>query len=67
MPEGRLQRTRDAYDREGPLTLAEFLDGLPRLASPYRTETDHATGHTVRVRLPETFVPYAWNVIEGDH
>jgi hypothetical protein len=63
MPEGRLQRTRAAYDRRP--TLEELLVALPPLPTrPCQVFTDPSTGHTTRLYETERFVP--WNVIEGE-
>jgi hypothetical protein len=66
MPEARLQRTRDAYDRAP--TAQEILDALPGLPPrPYRVVTDPTTGLSERVYEALRFDPGGhWNVIEGD-
>lgn len=63
MPDARLQRTRDAYDRTP--TLPELIDALPGLPlRPSHLVTDPTTGHTERIYEPSRFEP--WNVIEGE-
>lgn len=57
MPDARLQRTRDAYLDERPLTMAQIIDALPGLPPiRYRVWTDETTGITHRERLPDVFV-----------
>lgn len=67
MPEGRLQRTRDAYPPDSGPTLSEVLHALPRLPPrPFHRVTDTTTGRTSIVYEPQRFEVDAWNVIEGD-
>lgn len=66
MPEGRLQRTRDAYPPDRGPTLSELLNALPRLVHRCHVVTDPTTGLTSRVFEPQRFEVDAWNVIEGE-
>ncbi len=55
MPDARLQRTRDAYPDDSPLTWDEIIHGLPRLPpARWRMWTDDQ-GYTHRERLPDVF------------
>lgn len=58
MPEARLRRTREAYQEPEP--------ELPRWVPDMFPMTNDKTGHTSVVRIPQVFVPYGWNVIEGE-
>jgi len=69
MPDARLQRTRDAYDRSP--TLADLVNTLPRRLAPAcpscRTYEECRPFKTQCRALIDPGFGFTANVIEGDH